>query len=122
MAGLFSQRDVSPHLKEHYITLLEKFEVALRISRHQMIIPSLMCEQATYPNPDSLLQHQLKSESTSVKSDSTAVPDLDHGLWEEVESWYQPTLHRFWLADFVPDGFWPRLICRVATDQQIAKV
>lgn len=80
--------------KENYINLLEKFEVALRINSRQIIIPSLMDDSA----PDDVL---------SSISDSL----LD-----------SPPLLRFWLADHVSLGFWPRLICRVATDHQIGRV
>ena len=104
ISGLFSQRDIDPEMKDRYISLLEKFEVALKINRHQMIIPSLMPEQASYPKPDDVLS------------------DVPQEMLDEVEGFYQPPLRRFWLADFVPAGFWPRLICRVATDHQIGKV
>ena len=33
-----------------------------------------------------------------------------------------PHLRRFWLSDYIPDGFWPRLICRIVKDHHIAKV
>lgn len=104
ISGLFTQRDIPPHMKDRYITLLEKFEVALKINRHQMIIPSLMTEKASYPKPDDVLS------------------DIPSANLEEVEALYHPPLRRFWFADFVPAGFWPRLICRVATDQQIGRV
>ena len=104
ISGLFTQRDIPPAMKDRYISLLEKFEIALKINRSQMIIPSLMLEQASYPKPDDLLT------------------DISSSMLDEVESYYQPPLRRFWLADFVPAGFWPRLICRVATDHQIGKV
>ena len=95
ISDLFNQRDTSTDMKAHYISLLEKFEVALKINNHQMIIPSLMSERAD-----------------DIPS------DISTSMLDEVE----PPLRRFWLADFVPAGFWPRLICRVATDQQIGRV
>jgi hypothetical protein len=104
ISGLFSQRDIPPQMKDRYISLLEKFEVALKINSHQMIIPSLMTERASYPKPDDVLS------------------DISSSNIDEVESFYQPPLRRFWFADFVPAGFWPRLICRVATDRQIGRV
>ena len=33
-----------------------------------------------------------------------------------------PHLRRFWLSDYIPDGFWPRLICRIVKDHRISKV
>ena len=100
ISGLFTQTPAE--MKDRYISLLEKFEVALKINHHQMIIPSLMLEQASYPKPDDVLSDVLALEG--------------------VESFYHPPLHRFWLADFVQQGFWPRLICRVATDPRIRRV
>ena len=102
--GLFKQMDLDPAMKDQYISLLEKFEVALKINDHEMIIPSLMPDQVSYPKPDDILS------------------DVPKDMLEEVERYYQPPLHRFWLADYVPAGFWPRLICRVATDQHITRV
>ena len=91
-------------MKHRYISLLEKFEVSLRINPNQMIIPSLMPESMSYPKPDETLS------------------DIPSSMLDDVERYYQPPLHRFWVADYIPDGFWPRLICRVATDHQIKKV
>lgn len=94
-------RDMGPLMKVKYVSILEKFELAMKINHQQIIIPSLMPEQASYPEPDNVPM------------------DVSH---PEVESHYQPPLRRFWLADFVPAGFWPRLICRIASDQQIEQV
>lgn len=102
ISGLFMQTDISPCMKDCYISLLEKFEVAVKINDQQLLIPSLMPKQVSYPQPEDVLS--------------------DVSLQNELDSLYQPPLHRFWMADFVPAGFWPRLICRVATDQQIAHV
>lgn len=88
--------EIPPHMIDYFIKLLEKFEVALRINQHQILIPSLMSKQMSYPK---------------------STDELD-----EVQCLFQPPLRRFWVADFVPAGFWPRLICRVATDQQIGRV
>lgn len=104
ISGLFCHRDITPTMKDRYISLLEKFEVALKINASQMIIPSLMPESAIYPKPNDILS------------------DIPSAKLDEIESHYQPPLQRIWLADYVPAGFWPRLICRVATDHQIGKV
>ena len=101
---LFSQGDIPHSLKEKYIHLLEKFEVALKINRRQVIIPSLMPETTVYPKTNDIL-----SDITSTLSCS-------------IDEHYHPPLRRFWLSNYIPDGFWPRLICRIATDQQIGKV
>ena len=99
MCNLFSDYDTSGKLKQKYIKLLEKFEVALTLNENQVLIPSLMPKEATFPKPN----------------------DRVPGDVSELIS-YQPSFRRFWMSNFVPDGFWPRLICRIATDQQIGKV
>lgn len=87
-------------LRRKYIRLLEKFEVALQLTETQVIIPSLMPSDANYPKPNDCLS------------------DIEM----DVDSFYQPPMRRFWLAAYIPEGFWPRLICRIATDHQIGKV
>ena len=66
----------------------------------QVLIPTLMPENVIYPQTNDDLRdiHQVSDE------------------------YLQPPLRRFWLADYIPEGFWPRLICRIANDQQIEKV
>lgn len=105
VGALFSQRNVPESLKDKYISLLEKFEVALTIKRRHVIIPSLMPDSAQYP------------KTTDVLRDSRLESSLSN-----IEAYYQPPLRRFWLSNYIPDGFWPRLICRIANDQQIGKV
>ena len=87
-------------LRKKYIKLLEKFEVALQLTETQVIIPSLMPTEASYPKPNDCLR------------------DIEM----DVDNFYQPPMRRFWLAVYIPEGFWPRLICRIATDHQIGKV
>ena len=84
------------------MNLLKKFEVAMKINDHEMLIPALMKDNVPYPKPD---------------VDLSDVENLGN-----LESFYTPTLHRYWLADYVPAGFWPRMIYRVATDRKIRKV
>ena len=105
MRALFSQRDIPETLKDKYISLLEKFEVALTIKRRHVIIPSLMPDSAQYPKTTDVLHDYILEESMSA-----------------IEACYQPPLRRFWVSNYIPDGFWPRLICRIANDQQIGKV
>ena len=37
----------------------------------------------------------------------------------EINVAYHPPLFRVWLAHFIPEGFWPRLLCRIASDLEI---
>ena len=127
VSHLFWNRHFSDCLKRKYIQLLEKFEIALKISHSQVyactlyrsidilffactcarshvfpqvLIPSLMPNEVVYPRPNDDLR----------------------GIKHFPDEFYVTVLRRFWLADFIPEGFWPRLICRVANDQQIEQV
>ena len=101
IAHLFWNLGFPEALKLKYIQLLEKFEVALKISSSQVLIPSLMPDSVIYPTPND---------------------DLQDVSLEIRDEFHQPALRRFWLVDYIPDGFWPRLICRIATDRQIEQV
>ena len=103
--ALFSQRKIPESLRDKYISLLEKFEVALTIKRRHVIIPSLMPDSAQYPKTTDVLRDWMEASSIST-----------------IEACYQPPLRRFWMSNYIPDGFWPRLICRIANDHQIGKV
>jgi hypothetical protein len=106
VSALFSQRDIPETLRDKYVSLLEKFEVALMIKRDHVIIPSLMPDSAEYPKTTDVPRNLIET------SDTTST----------IEACYQPPLRRFWMSKYIPDGFWPRLICRIANDQQIGKV
>ena len=94
---LLSQCDVPEILQPIYISLLEKFEVAMVTNQQDIIIPSLMPTEPKHTNEQTL--------------DVSTHGDL-----------YQPSLRRIWYSDYIPDGFWPRLICRIVKDLHIAKV
>lgn len=63
----------------------------------------------------------------SVKSfcdSSSLYHQLSGPLYESIRSTeiniaYHPPLFRVWPAHFIPEGFWPRLLCRVASDLEI---
>ena len=101
---LFNHENTPKHFTEMYIKLLEKFEVALRVNRSHIIVPSLLPSSAHYPKPNDSLS-------------ALAVP-----ISSNLDPYYQPPLRRFWFSDYVPDGFWVRLTHRIATDHQIEKV
>ena len=96
---LLSQCDVPEILQPIYLSLLEKFEVAMVTNQQHIIIPSLMPTEAEIP------KHDEQASELSINDD-----------------FYQPPLRRFWYSDYIPDGFWPRLICRIVKDLHIAKV
>ena len=86
-------------MSRSYLQLLQKFELALRLNEWEILIPSLLPREATFPQPDESLEDVLLSVYHN---------DL-----------YQPPVRRFWLSNYIPEGFWPRLICRVYKDHQI---
>ena len=87
---------------ESYLHLLQKFEVALQINDYEVIIPSMLPDEPVYPKPDD----SLKDVSLSLAYDD----------------FYQPPIRRFWFSNYIPEGFWPRLICRIMKDYQIKSV
>ena len=98
---LFSQLEIPQTIKDKYINLLEKFEVAFTIKGQRVIIPSLLPDSVSF------------SKTNDILTDVTMATSFD--------MCYQP-LRRFWVSEYIPDGFWPRLICRIVNDQQIRKV
>lgn len=85
-----------------YIELLQKFEVALRVNKTYVIIPSLMPTEAYFPKLNDSLEGLSLSEG-------------------HIDS-FIPPLRRFWFSNYVPEGFWPRLICRIINDPQIKSI
>lgn len=102
----FFEKDLFLHgdklIADKYLQLLQKFEVALCVGENEVIIPSLMPKNKNYPKPND----NLKDVDLSIAHDSC----------------YQPPLRRIWFTNYIPDGFWPRLICRLLNDQQIKSV
>ena len=89
-------------MSRSYLQLLQKFELALELNQREVLIPSLLPEEGTFPQPD----ESLSDVSLSVSHDHM----------------YQPPVRRFWLSNYIPEGFWPRLICRVYKDQHISVI
>lgn len=54
--------------------------------------------------------------SSCVQIDSMAKPHQD---FVDINLLYHPVLSRIWLAHFIPEGFWPRLLSRIASDLEI---
>lgn len=131
------------HRKE-YIELLGKFEVALYLDRHRLLVPSMLPLKPAYtihtfknvfPRP-SLCQILASSPETSrlFGQDQTTVKQDPH--LERDES--RPSevvvashvaedlfctgfiLRRFYFMTYVPSGFWPRLISRFLASTDIS--
>ena len=117
------------HRKE-YIELLSKFEVALYLDRHRLLVPSMLPVRPCYtmhsfnnifPRP-SLKQILASSPETSrlfgalstAKIDSNVKPSqLDVAAHVSEELFRTGLiLRRFYFMTYVPSGFWPRLISR----------
>lgn len=105
LSNLFEQ-DLFLHehkaIASKYLQLLQKFEVALCIGEKEVIIPSLFPESQEYPKPNDSLK--------------------DLPLISTVEGAYQPPMRRIWFSNYIPDGFWPRLICRLLNDHLIKSI
>lgn len=58
---------------------------------------------------------------TSPKSSFTHSESMSKTQQEfvKINLLYHPVLSRIWLAHFIPEGFWPRLLCRIASDLEI---
>ena len=118
------------HRKE-YIELLSKFEVALYLDRHRLLVPSMLPVRPLYtihffdnvfPRP-SLRQILACSPETSRlfgalssgKVDPNAGKPSQLAVATHVSEEMFRTgliLRRFYFMTYVPSGFWPRLISR----------
>jgi len=88
-------------LKDECINLLSKFDIALRLENRLLLVPSLLS-----PNPPTSLP--------AVSIGNRELSDIDKLI-------VYPPLWKFWFTQFIPNGFWPRLVCRLTTDHSINK-
>ena len=103
LKDLFCHRNYTSFMKTHFVNYMEKFEVIMRINPEQVIVPCGV-EKSRVSVPDEV----------QVNMNTKTFTDVDGDCY--------PPLTRFWLSDFIPDGFWPRLICGIFKDPQIQKV
>ena len=92
---LFTESKDLQAFKDECINLLSKFDIALRLKNHRLLVPSLL----------------------SVDPPSSLPPCLSDN--NQHGNIVYPPLRRFWFSKFIPNGFWPRLICRLTTNQNI---
>lgn len=83
--------------QEQCTTLLSLFGVILRIDKKRILIPSQMPQ-----GPPDIL--------------ATPTPPLLKAEQSDAGLQYR-SLSRYWFMNFLPEGFWPRLICRLVVDQ-----
>ena len=98
VSRLFEDQSITPDLKDKYIQLLEKFEVAFKVNQRYLIVPSMMRTDCP----------------SMIAASDTILPSSNRDY-----RFYQPPLRRFWLSTFVPQNYWHHLFCRVAADQHI---
>ena len=127
------------HRKE-YIELLSKFEVALYLDRHRLLVPSMLPARPCYtlhsfnnvfPRP-SLKQILASSPETSrlfgalssCKVDPNTKPSQLDVATHVSEELFRTglILRRFYFMAYVPSGFWPRLISRFLASTSFTRV
>ena len=91
MYHLFSkQKDFPPKYIEKYIQLLVKFEVVLKLDEETLLIPSFLQENR---------------------------PEIEYFSYADID--YLPPIKTHIMVDYIPGGFWARLITRVLSDEAI---
>ena len=100
---LFTESKALQAFKDECINLLSKFDIALRLKHRHLLVPSLL----PVDQPSSL---------------PLCINDNNHllnGTYSDDSEIVYPPLWKFWFSKFIPNGFWPRLICRLTTNQNI---
>ena len=131
-----------PHtLRNEYIELLSKFEVALLLDRNRMLVPSMLPAaprqtlynfKTLFPRPPIaylLQQSSLQSTDDHMSPYSSLTDPLLIRLPPKSLSSSTPDLYRtglllrrFYFMTYVPSGFWPRLISRFLTSADFAVI
>lgn len=93
-----SHSRLNQDLKDECINLLSKFDIALRLENRLLLVPSLLS-----PDPPISLP-----QVANFSDDNKPIA--------------YPPLWKFWFSDFIPNGFWPRLVCRLTTNHSINKM
>ena len=104
---LFTESKELQTFKDECVTLLSKFDIALRLKNRQLLVPSLL----PVDPPSSL--------PSCISGNNQLLDDTHSGNSENV---VHPPLWKFWFSKFIPNGFWPRLICRLTNNQNINSI
>ena len=100
--NLFTESKELQTFKDECINLLSKFDIALRLKNNQLLVPSLLPVDPPTALPSCInSDNQLQNDTHSDNSENV----------------FYPPLWKFWFSKFIPNGFWPRLICRLTTNQ-----
>ena len=102
---LFTESKALQAFKDECINLLSKFDIALRLRHQHLLIPSLL----PVDQPTSL------PLCINVNNEVLNGICLD----DDSENIFYPPLWKIWFSKFIPNGFWPRLICRLTTNENI---
>ena len=97
---LFTESKALQAFKDECINLLSKFDIALRLKNRHLLIPSLL---------------PVDPPSTLPMCGNDCVELLNNDNSDNI----YPPLWKFWFSKFIPNGFWPRLICRLTTNENI---
>ena len=103
MKDLFTESKNFQGFKDECINLLSKFDIALRLESQHLLVPSLLPVEP----PRFLL--------SSTSDDEMLINSCPNNS----ENIVYPPLRKFWFSKFIPNGFWPRFICRLTTNQSI---
>ena len=91
MYHLFSkQKEFPPKYIDKYIQLLVKFEVVLKLDEETLLIPSFLGENR---------------------------PEIQYSYYADID--YLPAIKTHIMVDYIPGGFWARLITRILSDVAI---
>ena len=103
MKDLFTESKNFQGFKDECINLLSKFDIALRLESHHLLVPSLLPVKPPGSLPSCISDGEMLINTCPNNSEN-----IDY-----------PPLRKFWFSKFIPNGFWPRLICRLTTNQSI---
>ena len=107
ISELFTESKELQAFKDEYINLLSKFDIVIRLKNHQLLVPSLLPVDSPSSLPSCINDNNHLLNGTRFDSNDNIV---------------YPPLWKFWFSKFIPNGFWPRLICRLTTNQSINKI
>ena len=145
LSHLFKGNVFPQEYRKEYVELLGKFEVALFLDQHRLLVPSMLPAKPLYtlhkftnvfPRPSLLKILSMSPDTCKLfSSPSERQGDLEHSLEDKAESRLAVATHiseelfrtglllrRFYFMTYVPSGFWPRLISRFLASKEFGEV
>lgn len=133
LSHVFKGKVFPASYRNEYIELLSKFEVALTLDKYRLLVPSMLANKPNYtmhnftsvfPRPS--MQQVLRNFANGSNLYGTCnggdpVTASVPAVYSDVKVTNELIrtglfLRRFYFMSFVPNGFWPRLISRLLTD------